>query len=266
MKGYDDEQSDGEEKQRVVKTAKDKKLETLNNVMKDVANHLKINDFTSLMSDFEKFTEELQRDQDTNQGLIYPKGADGVLPLAYLRVLVKIEDAINDTTQQVKDKKVTLNKTNSVSLNKLKQKMKKYLQATGPQDNSLEQQIAKFREDPVWSEDERKAAKAAEKKKQEAKAAAKKEASEEEEEEEESYYDEEEASEKESEASEEEEEALVDIFKVPREQLTPAQRRLKWVKKDRLPQHLQQLLQQKADAKKQQAAKKAEKEVKHEAP
>jgi len=159
------EHSDSEEEQRVVKTQKDKKLEVISGVMKEVANHLKINDFTSLMGDFERFTEELQKDHDSGQGLIYPKGAEGVLPLAYLRVLVKIEDAINETSQQVKDKKVTLNKTNSVSLNKLKQKIKKYLQATGPTANTLEQQVARFREQPVWSEDERRAAKAAEKKK-----------------------------------------------------------------------------------------------------
>jgi hypothetical protein len=49
-------------------------------------------------------------------------------------VLVKIEDAINETQAQVKDKKLNLNKVNSVSLNKLKQKMKKYLTA----DNNIE--------------------------------------------------------------------------------------------------------------------------------
>jgi hypothetical protein len=34
----------------------------------------------------------------------------------------------------------------------------------------------------------------------------------------------------------------VNIFNKPREELTPAQRRLKWVKFDRLPQHLQDVL------------------------
>lgn len=49
-----------------------------------------------------------------------------------------MEDALNDVTQAVKDKKVTLNKTNSVSVNKLKQKMKKYLPTTGSLENNLE--------------------------------------------------------------------------------------------------------------------------------
>jgi translation initiation factor 3 subunit C len=165
MKGFD-ESSESEEDIRTIKTQKDKKLETINAIIKDINNHIKINDFSSLMTDFERYTEELQKDFDNNAGIIYNKNdKEGVLPIQYLRILVKIEDAMNDVTQATKDKKVTLNKTNSVSLNKLKQKMKKYLPITGPTDNHLELQIAGFRENPVWSEDERKAVKAAEKKK-----------------------------------------------------------------------------------------------------
>lgn len=137
MKGFDDS-SESEEEQRVVKTQKDKKLESLNAVIKDVNNHIKINDFSSLVTDFERFCEEIERDQATGQGIIYELGKDGILPIQYLRVLVKIEDAINDTQTAAKDKKVSLNKTNSVSLNKLKQKMKKYLSTEGPKDNTLE--------------------------------------------------------------------------------------------------------------------------------
>ena len=70
--------------------------------------------------------------------MIYSAANDGVLPIKYLRLLVKIEDAIIETNAQVKEKKKTLNKINSVAMNKLKQKMKKYLQATGPSDNNLE--------------------------------------------------------------------------------------------------------------------------------
>lgn len=58
MKGFE-ESSESEDEQRTVKTQKDKKLETINGIIKDVNNHIKINDFNSLMTDFEKFTEEL---------------------------------------------------------------------------------------------------------------------------------------------------------------------------------------------------------------
>ena len=119
----------------------------------------------------------------------------------------------------------------------------------------------------MWSDDEKKAAKEKTKKTEDKKVAKKEDAkkvvakkpkdsdsesenSDEEDkaaadEDEESYYDEEEGSE-ETESSEEEE---VDIFKIPREQMTPAQRRLKWVKKDRLPQYLQDILNKKKTTK-----------------
>jgi len=81
MKGFE-ESSESEDEQRVVKTQKDKKLETINAIIKDINNHIKINDFSSLMTDFEKFTEEIHRDFDNNAGIIYDKtDKEGVLPI-----------------------------------------------------------------------------------------------------------------------------------------------------------------------------------------
>lgn len=171
MKNFEDS-SESEEENRTVVSKQDKQLESLNATIKDINNHLKINDFSALMHDFEKFCEELEKDQEQNRGNIYKAGSDGVLPIQYLRILVKIEDAINETSNLVKEKKLNLNKTNSVQLNKLKQKMKKYVQVAGPANNTLENQINKFREAPVWSDDERKAAKAQQKKVEDSKKAA----------------------------------------------------------------------------------------------
>ena len=67
---------------------------------------------------------------------------------------------------------MTLSKQNSVSFNKLKQKLKKYLSTTGPADNNYEKQLATFRESPIWSEDEARAVKEAAKAQQKATAAA----------------------------------------------------------------------------------------------
>jgi translation initiation factor 3 subunit C len=119
MKNFE-ESSESEEEQRVVKTQKDKKLEIFNAIKKEINNHVKINDFSSLMTDFERFCEDIERDQASHASVIFESSKDGVLPISVLRIFVKIEDAINDTQNSVKDKKVTLNKTNSVSLNKLK--------------------------------------------------------------------------------------------------------------------------------------------------
>lgn len=60
MKDFDDS-SESEEENRVVKTGKDKRAETMNNIIKDLKNHLKINDFSMLMDDFDKLTDEIAK-------------------------------------------------------------------------------------------------------------------------------------------------------------------------------------------------------------
>lgn len=236
MKGID-ESSESEDEQRVVKTTKDKRLDTMNNIIKDIKNHLKINDFGAIMEDFDKMTDEIKRSGD----MIFEGGNEDILPVWMLRTFAHIENAINNLTAEQKKK---LNKTNLQAYNKLKQKFKKYLQGAGRAGNTYEDQLNKFKEAPMWSEDEKKAQKKPEK------AAKKKvESDEEKESEEEESEEEEEESEEESEEEESEEESseeeIVDILKIPREQMTPAQRRLKWVKKDRLPLHMQEKLKEK---------------------
>ena len=126
-------------------------------MLADFKNHLKINDFGSLLTDFERLSEEVDKSLAGNAALIDLEQGD-ILPNVVVRAFVKIEDAINESTQATKEKKLTLSKQNSMSLNKLKQKLKKYLSSSGPADNNFEKQLAKFRENPVWSEDERAAA------------------------------------------------------------------------------------------------------------
>lgn len=152
------ESSESEEETRVVKTGQDKKIEHLNLIFSDLKNHLKINDFGQIMTDFERLTTEIQRSLDNIGGVIVFEAGEK-MPNNVIRAFIKIEDAINESNQAVKDKKLTLSKQNSVSLNKLKQKVKKYLSTTGPADNNYEKQLATFREKPIWSEDEVRAAK-----------------------------------------------------------------------------------------------------------
>jgi len=124
------------------------------------------------MTDFERLADEIEKSSQGVSGAVEFEAGD-ILPIIVIRALVKIEDCINDTNEAVKAKKSTLSKISSVAFNKLKQKVKKYLQSTGPADNNYEKQVAKFREKPVWSEDERAAAnKATGKKKEEKKAPA----------------------------------------------------------------------------------------------
>jgi hypothetical protein len=122
-----------------------------------------------IMSDFERLSEEIQRSLDGISNAVEMEAGDK-LPNYVIRAFIKIEDAINETNQSVKEKKLTLSKQNSVSFNKLKQKLKKYLQSSGPGENNYEKQLATFRESPVWSEDEARAIKEAVKAQQKASA------------------------------------------------------------------------------------------------
>jgi hypothetical protein len=108
MKNFGDS-SESEEEQRVVKTGQDKKREALNLLFSDLKNHLKINDFGMIMTDFERLTEEIQRALDGIGNTVEMEPGDK-LPNAVLRAFIKIEDAINETNQAVKDKKITLSK------------------------------------------------------------------------------------------------------------------------------------------------------------
>jgi hypothetical protein len=47
MKGLD-ESSESDEEKRTIKNPKDKRLESLNGILKDLKNHLNINDFVSI--------------------------------------------------------------------------------------------------------------------------------------------------------------------------------------------------------------------------
>ena len=94
-------------------------------------NHLKINDFTAIQTDFDKFAEEIKQNGDLLFG-----GDTKSLTANIIRNFAYIENAINDIQPEVKSK---MNKNNSQSYTKLKQKFRKYLQTTGPDNNNYEQ-------------------------------------------------------------------------------------------------------------------------------
>lgn len=65
-------------------------------ILKDLNNHLKINDFVSISADFDKLTEEIGRVGN----VVLEKGKDDILPTYVLRSFIKIEDAINNVTNE----------------------------------------------------------------------------------------------------------------------------------------------------------------------
>lgn len=79
-----------------MKSQKTKQLEALSNIQKDLKNHLKINDFSSLLTDFDNLTEEIVR----SSNMIFEDKKDDILPHYILKNFMEIEDAINEITPE----------------------------------------------------------------------------------------------------------------------------------------------------------------------
>merc|ERR1711936_416670 len=71
---------------------------------------------------------------------------NGVTPRFYIRILVEMEDLINETWED-SDGRKKMNKNNSKSLGALRQKLRKYIK------NEFEDDVAKFRENPDDDDD-----------------------------------------------------------------------------------------------------------------
>lgn len=118
-------------------------------MIKDIKNHIKINDFSSLLTDFEKLSETI----DKSSHFLWENQREEILPLFILRAIAHIDNSINDVTNEQKKK---FSQNTSKAYNKLKQKFKKYLSSTGPTENNFEKQLNDFKAKPIWSEDEKK--------------------------------------------------------------------------------------------------------------
>ncbi|KAJ9576210.1 hypothetical protein L9F63_006943 [Diploptera punctata] len=130
-----------EEAKRVVRSAKEKRYEDLMNIIKQIRNHKKIKDMSSMLTSF----EELMRAY-TKALPVINKEEKGQTPRFYLRCLVEMEDFINEVWED-RDGRKNMSKNNSKSLASLRQKLRKY-------NKEFEMDIAKFRENPDQADDE----------------------------------------------------------------------------------------------------------------
>ena len=127
---------DEEDTKRVVKSAKEKRYESLTTIIKNIRNSKKINDFNKMESSF----AELGKAYDKAKPVI-AKEENGVVPKFYVRILVEMEDLVNKTWED-KDLRKNMNKNNSKSLSTLRQKLRKYIRT------DFEDDVSKFRENP----------------------------------------------------------------------------------------------------------------------
>uniref|UniRef100_H3GBM0 Eukaryotic translation initiation factor 3 subunit C n=1 Tax=Phytophthora ramorum TaxID=164328 RepID=H3GBM0_PHYRM len=129
--------SDSDEEVRVVKSAKDKALENMERNCAAIRNHMKINDWTQIQSEFDELCKQLERAKKTISGL----------PAFYLRAMVALEDFLSEKVKNKAEQK-KMSKENSKALIRMKGKIKK-------QFEPMRKQIDDFRANPVdSSEDE----------------------------------------------------------------------------------------------------------------
>ncbi|RPD78594.1 eukaryotic translation initiation factor 3 subunit 8 [Lentinus tigrinus ALCF2SS1-7] len=125
-----DEESD-EDQKRVVKSARDKRLDEMEATGKVMDNALKINDWVAISNEFEKLVRMVQRQQNV---------AEPVPPF-YLRTLIDLEKSANAAVTKDKESKKKMNASNARALTAVKQKVKKVAK-------EFESELKRFQEDP----------------------------------------------------------------------------------------------------------------------
>ncbi|KAI0074152.1 eukaryotic translation initiation factor 3 subunit 8 [Panus rudis PR-1116 ss-1] len=126
----EDEDSD-EDVKRVVKSAKDKRLEEMEASGKSIDNALKINDWVAISTEFDKLVRMVQRQQNVSEPV----------PPFFIRTLVGLETSLNTAVAKEKEAKKKMNASNARALTAMKQKVKKLLK-------EYENEVKQFQTDP----------------------------------------------------------------------------------------------------------------------
>merc|ERR1711981_1523496 len=132
---------DEEDTKRVVRSAKEKRYEQLHTIIKSIRNSRKIKDFYKMETSFKDLCSAYDKAKP-----VIVKEENGITPRFYVRILVEMEDLINETWEDTDGRK-KMNKNNSKSLGALRQKLRKYIK------NEFDEYVAKFRENPDEDDD-----------------------------------------------------------------------------------------------------------------
>ena len=131
---------EGDEK-RVVRSAKEKRYEALFGNIKTIKNCKKTRDFNQMLSSF----TDLQTNFDKAKPII-KKEENGVTPRFFLRILVEMEDLVNETWEDSAGRK-SLSKINGKSLGALRQKLRKYIRDVHDEDVAAAEEEVPLLED-----------------------------------------------------------------------------------------------------------------------
>ena len=141
LRGAQSDESEEEEGKRVVKSAKDKRLQEIEATTKAIENGGKINDwvvisngtsfsiFEHSQSEFEKLNRLVAKDTSKQSRKLY------------IKTLASLEDLQNEAYEREKAAKKKMNATNARALNTFRQRIRK-------NNRDYEEDIKKYREDP----------------------------------------------------------------------------------------------------------------------
>eukprot|EP00033_Pygsuia_biforma_P001031 GCRY01001176.1.p1 GENE.GCRY01001176.1~~GCRY01001176.1.p1 ORF type:complete len:893 (+),score=249.14 GCRY01001176.1:66-2744(+) len=128
---------DEEETKRVVKSAQDRRLDELESCFNKLKNDMKINDWVSIVSDF----DALNKACDKFRGFAKEENA----PRVYIKALVHLEDFLKEKLNTEEKRKMS--PSNAKSMNIMKQRLKK-------NNKNYDDLISEFRENPESEESE----------------------------------------------------------------------------------------------------------------
>ncbi|KAJ5090571.1 eukaryotic translation initiation factor 3 subunit EifCc [Penicillium argentinense] len=110
----DSDESEDEEKVTVVKSAKDKRLEGLENTIRLIENAQKINDWAVISTEFDSLNRQIVK-----------VAQSGPTPKIYVKAVADLEDFVNETVTKQKSANKKMNASNQKGFNAVKQRIKK---------------------------------------------------------------------------------------------------------------------------------------------
>jgi len=114
--GEDADETDEEDRPQVrILSAVDKRLKEMEATGVVIENGLRINDWVVISNEFDKLVRMIQRQQNLSEPV----------PAFFIRSLVNLDTAVNNTIQKEKEAKKKMNPSNAKALTAMKQKIKK---------------------------------------------------------------------------------------------------------------------------------------------
>ncbi|KAI1465119.1 eukaryotic translation initiation factor 3 subunit C [Daldinia caldariorum] len=132
LRGDDSESEESDdEAPKTLKSAKDKQFAELESIIDTIEKRQKINDWGAVSVEFDKLNRQAAKISER-----------GRTPKLYIKALVELEDAMNETISKQKVTPKKMNATSARGLNAVKQKIKKLKQ-------DYQTQVDSYREDPL---------------------------------------------------------------------------------------------------------------------